>query len=188
MLQTCKKNILFWEPYLKYVCSLLQLHPFEGNPAPDSGSKSIDSLALSAHQYPASERCLWFTGTCINVCFVRSFTVLKQKCASHTFLLRHRLSCALSFQTHGSVHAASIELSGTLTWGETWHCHVEWSCTSLSHNYLCLLLPLWGHTHMLPVRLKASPWCGEISVFFPTIWQKKTHQDSWGLWKHSKMS
>lgn len=156
------------------LCRPLQLSPFEGDPAPDSGSKSIHSLTLSAHPYPDSERCPWFTHTCINACFVPSLTVLKQKCASHTFLLRYCSSCAFSFQTHGSVCAAPMEPSGTLTRGEAWHCYVELHF-SLSHEYFCVLLPLWSHTHMLPVRLKASPWCRVISVVFPTIWQKKTH-------------
>lgn len=149
--------------------------------------KALAALPFSAHQYPASERCPWFTCTCLKVCFVHSLTVLKQKCASHTFLLRHCSSCVFSFQARGSVRAAPIEPSGTLTWGETWHCYVELHF-SLTYEYFCLLLPLRGHTHMLPVRLKASPWCRVISGFFSTIWQKKTHQDFWGLWKHSKMS
>lgn len=113
------KGMFYSESHVLNVCRLLQLHPFEGDSAPDSGSKSVDSLALSAHQYPASERCPWFTRTCVNVCFVHSLTVLKQKRASHTFFAETLLVVCVSFQTHRSVCAALTEPSGTLTWGET---------------------------------------------------------------------
>lgn len=159
--------MFYSESHVFSVCRPLQLHPCEGDPPPDSGSKNSTVLP-SLHISVLLPRDVHgsHTHVCINVCLLHSLTVLKQKCASHTFLPRHCSLCAFSFQTHGSVRAAPTELSGTLPWGETWHGYVVFHF-SLTHEYFCFLIPLWGHTHAASQTKSISMVQGDLRLFFP---------------------